>query len=404
MLHSAVVAFVEGLPPLLPERTLVARESHAHGLSVSRDAAHSPGVPQPKENAVNRVLISLLAVSCLLVDIPAASAAPTFDVTLDRATAWLSRSKPGRIKAEGTLRAMGVPIDKTKLTVTVTDGQDLSEPGTSTTCREFSSGTLRCSNEDGTARIRYVPDRLDPDLYRYKLDYRRRDITRPQVGPLAIEFDYDGGAEVVVAKNEPCRVYRSKIVCKGQSVPVCVPEPEVCDGVDNDCNGQVDDNLALASCGVGACGSTEVCANGVLQACVPGPPTNEVCSDGIDNDCDGTTDAADTDCGGCPCGDTWDNGAGAPALWATDLSSYQCSINTVGGPTLIDTVVAEKGHPLDTLYEMYTLYHKGSNTFQCVDYSTSGGFDPASATYFPMTQADMDACQVLLEAQGCMFP
>ncbi len=49
------------------------------------------------------------------------------------------------------------------------------------------------------------------------------------------------------------------------------------------------------TCGVGACQRTvDVCSGGAPQACVPGQPTAEVC-DGIDNDCDGLTDAADPD-------------------------------------------------------------------------------------------------------------
>jgi hypothetical protein len=63
-----------------------------------------------------------------------------------------------------------------------------------------------------------------------------------------------------------------------------VPPPEfcpdeVCDGVDNDCDGQVDEGL-LNVCGT--CGA------------VP----QEVCNNGRDDDCDGRTDCADTECGG----------------------------------------------------------------------------------------------------------
>jgi hypothetical protein len=67
------------------------------------------------------------------------------------------------------------------------------------------------------------------------------------------------------------------------------PLTEVCDGLDNDCNGQTDEGLGTTlSCGVGACTRTvNACENGVPQVCTPGSPTEEICGDGIDQDCDG---------------------------------------------------------------------------------------------------------------------
>ena len=72
------------------------------------------------------------------------------------------------------------------------------------------------------------------------------------------------------------------------------PSDTTCNGIDDNCNGSVDEGYAPVptSCGVGACASTGVtsCVAGAVQnSCVAGTPVLEVC-DGIDNNCDGSVD------------------------------------------------------------------------------------------------------------------
>ncbi len=77
-------------------------------------------------------------------------------------------------------------------------------------------------------------------------------------------------------------------------------EDAICDGVDNDCDGDIDEGYfeAVTSCGVGICsaGGLMQCIFGVeVSSCVEGNPEIEVC-DGLDNDCNGVVDEG---CSGC---------------------------------------------------------------------------------------------------------
>jgi hypothetical protein len=75
----------------------------------------------------------------------------------------------------------------------------------------------------------------------------------------------------------------------------CAPSTEVCNGVDDDCDGRVDEELGVTTCGLGTClRSVPACDGGVPGQCVPGTPGTEACN-GIDDDCDGTVD------NGCAC-------------------------------------------------------------------------------------------------------
>ena len=77
--------------------------------------------------------------------------------------------------------------------------------------------------------------------------------------------------------------------CDDANATVFPGGEEVCDGLDNDCNGAPDDAIAEITCGVGACARKAACVNGIMPACEPGQPTQEVC-DQQDNNCDGVVD------------------------------------------------------------------------------------------------------------------
>ena len=68
------------------------------------------------------------------------------------------------------------------------------------------------------------------------------------------------------------------------------PTPELCNGLDDDCDGQVDDGFGESACGVGACVTMAAnCLNGAPAGSIPLPPSPELCN-GLDDDCDGETD------------------------------------------------------------------------------------------------------------------
>jgi Putative metal-binding motif len=80
--------------------------------------------------------------------------------------------------------------------------------------------------------------------------------------------------------------------CFNGMVSTCMqgsPSPEICDAKDNDCNGQSDD-MGLAYCGTGACRRSVIaCDGGVPGLCQQGTGTAETCN-GIDDDCNGNVD------------------------------------------------------------------------------------------------------------------
>jgi len=89
--------------------------------------------------------------------------------------------------------------------------------------------------------------------------------------------------------------------CMSGSFPMCtaatpgqvLPSAELCDGLDNNCNGQVDEGIAGNACTtgqLGVCGpGTERCQGGALVCVRNVNPSAEIC-DGLDNDCNGLVD------------------------------------------------------------------------------------------------------------------
>ncbi len=135
-----------------------------------------------------------------------------------------------------------------------------------------------------------------------------------------IDDDCNGEIDDVIGVGEACDVGIG--ACAAQGSQVCgidglecdaeagLPGDEVCNGVDDDCDGEIDDVAGVGEAceaGVGACiaQGAQVCSpEGVVCDAEPAPPGIEECNE-IDDDCDGRIDEA----GVCPeiCGDGEDN-------------------------------------------------------------------------------------------------
>ena len=162
------------------------------------------------------------------------------------------------------------------------------------------------TTESCTPPMGYVPDCTDCD------------DTQTSVYPGAEETcdGLDNDCDTVVDEDNPggggsCNTGLPGVCASGTlqcqagaltCVPDTEPSPEICDGLDNDCDGAADEGNpgGGGSCNTGLLG---VCASGTLQCqagaltCVPDTePSPEIC-DGLDNDCDGQIDE-----GACPNG------------------------------------------------------------------------------------------------------
>ncbi len=162
-----------------------------------------------------------------------------------------------------------------------------------------------------------------------------------------------------------------------------------CDGVDDDCDGQNDEDYAVVtSCfKSGACAAGNVassCSNGVVTACATGTAaSSDVTCDGVDDDCDGQNDedyAADTSCfkaGFCAGGNVASSCSnGVETACATGVASV--------GDSTCDGVDDDCDGLFDEDYVAVTsCFRPGACAAGNVASSCGNGFETACATGVP---------------------
>jgi Zn-dependent metalloprotease len=145
------------------------------------------------------------------------------------------------------------------------------------------------SAEDASSASGPFPEIVAPSQTRYALELYPSPDTDVGV-PWEISIQYhecaDADGDGAHTPADPVCLTLGPADCDDASAARFPGNPEICDGVDNDCDGLPDG--FVTACGAGACSRTGICTAGV-DTCAAGGPSPEVC-DGVDNDCDGLAD------------------------------------------------------------------------------------------------------------------
>ncbi|HOP03712.1 MAG TPA: putative metal-binding motif-containing protein, partial [Tenuifilaceae bacterium] len=106
---------------------------------------------------------------------------------------------------------------------------------------------------------------------------------------------FGGNENSIIACNQPVGYVSNDADCDDNDPNVNPEAEEVPDDMDNDCDGEVDEDLEPNCMSDDDCLSGEICYNG---ECVPEGSVETNCNDDIDNDGDGLVDCEDPDCDG----------------------------------------------------------------------------------------------------------
>ncbi|MDD4994918.1 MAG: MopE-related protein, partial [Patescibacteria group bacterium] len=185
-----------------------------------------------------------------------------------------------------------------------------------------------------------------------------------------------GMVGVCAAGQQTCQAGGTWGACVALFSPGVLPE-DCSDGLDNDCDGASDcsdgscvaDPACILPPGGCTVGDTKDCNTGLVGICATGRQTcqadetwgvctnlintgdyTEDCGDGLDNDCDGQTDASDTDCSAAPCVPFATKVCGYSDVGICELGTATCQADSTWGPCVGAVYpMAEAGRCSDTL-------------------------------------------------------